>query len=126
MKNKTFFSYLFGVGIYTFFVLSAQAEKMIESSKAAFYVGQDRMVCGAVHEIKTFSKGTYISVGGKYPYQHITFLVWDKDVNKFNERFGSLSVFMGSNACARGAIESYKNTLQIKVSNPTFLRLIKS
>lgn len=104
---------------------TARAEPTIDSSKAAFYVGKEAMVCGTVFEVKPFSKGTYINMGARYPNQHISFLVWDSELPKFNQRFGRLDIFKGERACGRGLIESYKNTLQIKVSNPQFLRLLK-
>lgn len=101
------------------------AEPKIDSSKAAFYVGQEAMVCGTISEATPFSKGTYLSMGAKYPKQHLTVLVWGSDEQGFKERFGALSTFVGNKACARGTIETYKNNLQIKVSNPQFLRLMK-
>lgn len=104
---------------------TARAEPTIDSSKAAFYVGKEAMVCGTVFEVKPFSKGTYINMGARYPNQHITFLVWDSELPKFNQRFGRLDIFKGERACGRGLIESYKDSLQIKVSNPQFLRLLK-
>lgn len=107
------------------FVGTAHSEPTIDSSKAAFYVGKEAMVCGTVFEVKPFSRGTYINMGARYPNQHISFLVWDSELPKFNQRFGGLAVFKGARACGRGLIESYKNTLQIKVSNPQFLRLLK-
>lgn len=125
MKNKMKkMSVVTGV-LNCLFVMAAHAEPLIDSSKAAFYVGKEAMVCGIVHEVKPFSKGTYINIGARYPNQHVSFLVWDTDRPKFNSRFGGLSVFQGAEACARGLIENYKNSLQIKLSNPQFLRLIK-
>jgi hypothetical protein len=103
----------------------AFAEPHIDSSKAAFYVGKEAMVCGTVYEVRPFSKGSYINMGARYPNQHISFLVWDSDQPKFEARFGGLSLFQGQQACARGLIENYKSTLQIKISNPQFLRLMK-
>lgn len=121
MKNASLVA-----GVLTYLsIVTAHAEPAIDSSKAPFYVGQEAMVCGTVYEVKPFSKGTYINMGARYPNQHISFLVWDSDQPKFNARFGGLSVFQGAQACARGLIENHKNTLQIKVSNPQFLRLMK-
>jgi DNA/RNA endonuclease YhcR with UshA esterase domain len=121
---KTFKNSLLSLSIFLV-AASAQAEPTIDSSKAAFHVGRDAMVCGTVYEVKNFSKGTYINVGGRFPNQHISFLIWTSDQPKFTARFGALSVFMGAQACARGRVESYKNSLQIKVENPQFLRLMK-
>lgn len=106
-------------------IVTAHAEPTIDSSKSAFYVGKEAMVCGTVHEVKPFDKGIYINMGAMYPNQHISFLVWNTDLPKFDARFGGLSIFQGAQACARGLIENYKSKLQIKVSNPQFLRLIK-
>lgn len=112
--------------VLSFLTLSTVgAEPRVDSTKAAFYVGREAMVCGTVHEVTKFSKGTYLNIGARHPRQHITFLVWDSDLPKFNERFGSLAVFDGAQACARGTVESYKSALQMKVSNPQFLRLMK-
>lgn len=108
------------------FVVTAHAEPTIDSSKAAFYVGKEAMVCGTVSEVKPFAKGTYINMGAQYPNQHIGFLVWETDYPKFTARFGTLSVFQGKKACARGIIENYKNALQMKVLNPQFLRLMSN
>lgn len=100
-------------------------ELRVESSRAAFYVGQEVMVCGPISQVTPFSKGTYLSMGPQYPNQHLTVVVWGSDENGFNQRFGGLKVFLGNKACALGVVETYKNKLQIKVSNPQFLRLMK-
>ena len=105
--------------------LVSSAEPRIDSSKAAFHVGAEAMVCGYVAEVKNFSKGTYLNMGGGYPRQHISILVWKSDEDAFNSRFGSLEQFRGKHACARGLIESYRSALQLKVSNPQFLRLMQ-
>lgn len=111
--------------LLTLMLSNVSAEPLVDSTKAAFYVGQEAMVCGAVHGVTKFSKGTYLNIGARYPRQHITFVIWDSDQSKFNERFGSLAVFDGAQACARGVIETYRSALQVKVSNPQFLRLMK-
>lgn len=115
----TTFLALASVGVAT------AAEPRIDSSKAAFYVGQEVMVCGKVSEIKAFSKGTYLNMGPAYPNQHITLVIWTSDEKGFYSRFGGLEAFRGSQACARGLIEVYRKSLQIKVDNPQFLRLMK-
>lgn len=109
------------------FASSTHAEEpRIDSSKAAFYVGSNAMVCGYISEVKNFSKGVYLNMGPAYPSQHISVLIWDSDVASFNARFGELSVFSGKRVCARGLIEAYRNSLQVKVLNPQFLRLMQS
>lgn len=110
--------------LYTAVTL-VHAEPFIDSSKAAFYVGQEVMVCGVVADVKKFSKGTYLNLGAIFPKQHLSVIVWDTHLSSFTERFGTLNAFKNQRTCARGKVENYKNTLQIQVSNPQFLRLMK-
>jgi len=112
-------------------VVTAHAESTIDprseldSSQAVFYVGKRAMVCGTVFEVKPVSKGTHIYMGARYPNQHFSFLVLDSELHTFKEKFGGLGVFNGAQVCGRGLIENHKNNLQIKVSDPEFLHLIK-
>lgn len=116
----------FSIFYITFLLTSGvSAEITIDSSKSAFHVGETVMMCGLVNEVKIFSKGYYLNFGSKYPRQHISVVVWNSDEAKFNERFGELSIFAGRQACARGMITEFRNSLQMNVSNPQFLRLMK-
>lgn len=83
------------------------------------------MVCGTVAEVKSFSKGTYLNLGARYPNQHLSILIWNINEDLFKKRFGGFATFNGQRACARGRIETYRDKLQVKVANPQFLRLMK-
>jgi hypothetical protein len=52
-------------------------------------------------------------------------LVWKTDYPKFTQRFGNLNQYVNKHVCARGVITAYKNTLQIQMSNPQFLRVME-
>ncbi len=118
MKKITFFL-LLGASC-----LAVAAEPTIDSSRAAFHVGETVMVCGSITEVTDFKKGTYLNFGAKFPKQHISVTIWDDQKNNFLVRFGSLKVFENRRACARGKITEYKNRLQIIIKNPQFLRLM--
>ncbi len=105
--------------------LAIAAESTIDSSKAAFHVGETVMVCGSIKEVTDFKKGTYLNFGAKYPKQHISVTIWNDQKINFLDRFGSLQVFENRRACARGEITQHKNSLQIIIKNPQFLRLMK-
>jgi len=105
--------------------LAIAAEPTIDSSKAAFYVGETVMVCGSINEVTDFKKGTYLNFGAKYPKQHISVVIWDDQKRDFLDRFGSLKAFEYQRACARGEITQYRNSLQLIIKNPQFLRLMK-
>ncbi len=105
--------------------LSSHAEPKIESFKAPFYVGETVMACGKVTQVSQGKKATYLNLNKRYPNQDLAVLIWDSNIPKFNQRFGKLDKLKNSRVCARGEITEYKDALQIKVSNPQFLRLMK-
>lgn len=100
------------------------AESKIEAFKAPFHVGETVMACGSLAEVKHLSNRHYLNLDKRYPNQTLTLLVWDNDYHWFEERFGKIDGFVGRRFCARGKVEEYKNNMQIKVTNPQFLRLM--
>ena len=116
------------VGLFYLVLIYASAnaqEIKIEANKAAFHVGKTVMACGQLMETKHLTNRHYLNLDNKYPNQSLTLLVWDKDYKWFENRFGEIDSMVGSRFCARGKIEEYKNNLQIQVTNPQFLRLMK-
>ncbi|WP_061038153.1 hypothetical protein [Vibrio coralliirubri] len=106
--------------------LGAQAsEARIEAYKAPFHVGETVMACGEVVQVSKGKKAHYLNLDNKYPNQTLTVLIWDNNLQGFKARFGELSQLEDQRVCARGKITEYKNSLQIQVSNPQFLRLMK-
>lgn len=99
-------------------------ETKIEAFKAAFHVGESVMICGKLVQLKHLDNRHYLNLDKSYPNQTLTILVWDNDYRWFESRFGNLDSMKGSRICARGVIEQYKNSLQIEVKNPQFLRLM--
>ena len=104
------------------FVTTAHgAESKIESSEAAFHLGTAATVCGTISEVKPFAKGVYLNMGPRYPKQHLGLLVWNDDAGKFAAKFGRLSSLQGKRVCASGFLETYKNSIQMKLGDPQAL-----
>lgn len=101
------------------------SESRIEAYKAPFHVGETVMACGEVVQVSKGKKAHYLNLDNKYPNQTLTVLIWDNNLQGFEARFGELSQLEQHRVCARGKITEYKNSLQIQVSNPQFLRLMK-
>lgn len=104
--------------------VEAAPEPRIEALKAPFYVGQTVMACGKLAGVKHTSNQHYLNLDRPYPKQTLTFLIWADDYSAFEARFGSVDGMMGRTLCGRGKIEEYKGRLEIKISNPQFLRLM--
>lgn len=97
----------------------------IEAYRAPFYVGKQVMACGVLAGTSQFSKGLYLSLDKKYPNQTLTLVLWDENVAPIEAKFGSLNRQIGQTFCALGTIEKYKQSLQIQIENPQFLRLMQ-
>jgi len=104
---------------------SGASEQRIEAYKAPFHVGETVMACGRVAQVSKGKKAHYLNLDKRYPNQSLTVLVWDSNLKGFEQRFGNLTKFKNQRVCVRGKITEYKNSLQIKVSNPQYLRLMK-
>lgn len=100
------------------------AELKIEALKAPFHVGESVMACGILAQVTERPKQTYLSMDKAYPNQSLTLLIWADDYPQFVQRFGGMKKHIKKRVCARGLIEEYKNTLQINVVNPQFLRIM--
>ncbi|MPW36440.1 hypothetical protein [Vibrio sp. B1Z05] len=100
-------------------------EARIEAYKAPFHVGETVMACGKVAQVSQGKKSQYLNLDKSYPNQTLTILIWNRNLNPFEERFGKLDNLEDQKICVRGKITEYKNKLQIQVSNPQYLRLME-
>lgn len=124
MKNLT----LVGTLCLSLMALPTQVranEQRIESYRAALHVGETVMACGVVAQVHKGRKATYLNLDKPYPNQSLAILIWDDNLKGFENRFGQLTRFNEQKVCVRGKITEYKNSLQMQVSNPQFLRLMK-
>lgn len=112
--------------ILIFFILipMAFASSSINANKAPFHLNESLLVCGVALEIKKLNKRVIINLDDNYPNQNITFLIWDSDLNIFNNKFGSLFLLKNKRICGFGKIEEYKGHLQIIIKKEQYLRLI--
>ena len=111
--------------ILILFVSYATASTRIDSDKAAFHVGENIMVCGKAADIAKLKNRTVINIGNVYPREDINILIWDNNLPIIEERLGPIDNLKNKKLCASGTIDVYKEHLQIQISNPKMLRLMK-
>lgn len=102
------------------------SEPRIEARKAAFHVGEMVMACGTVVQVSKAKKAHYLNLDNRYPNQTLAVLSWNNNLKGFEQRFGKMYQFENQRVCVRGKITEYRNNLQIQLSNPQFLRVMKS
>ncbi|QFT13514.1 hypothetical protein [Vibrio sp. THAF190c] len=103
----------------------AISEPKIDAYKAPFYVGETVMACGTVKQVSAKKQANFLNLDEQYPNQTLTLLIWNNNLDTFTKRFGDLNYLKGHRVCARGKITEYKGSLQIKLTNAQFLRLMR-
>lgn len=97
----------------------AQTNKKIKNSvsakEAQKYIGEQKIVCGQVEQVKKFNKGFYLNLGNRFPYQEATLVIWSNNADKFD----NLSSYEGNLICVNGLIDTYKGSPQIELSEPS-------
>lgn len=91
----------------------AAISNTVPAAQAYKHIGDYRVVCGYVAQVKGFSKGKYLNLGTSYPNQDVTVVVWNSDMSNFD----SLDQYEGRDICVQGTISSYKGTPQIELSS---------
>ena len=101
------------------------AADALDPADAARHVGEEATVCGKVTGAKYSShrqrKPTFIDFGPPHPNQHFTALIWGEYRDAFDYVPESL---LGKTICVSGTITEYKGKAEIKVSDPTQIRVV--
>ena len=97
----------------------------LDPAAAAAHVGEEATVCGEVTGAKFSShrkrKPTFIDFGSPHPNQLFTALIWGEHRDKFDYAPESL---LGKTICVSGTITEYKGKAEIKVSDPSQIRIL--
>lgn len=91
----------------------AAVSNTVPAAQAYKHIGDYRIVCGYVAQVKGFSKGKYLNLGTSYPNQDVTVVVWNSDMGNFD----GVDQYEGRDICVQGTVSSYKGTPQIKLSS---------
>ncbi len=91
----------------------AAVSNTVPAAQAYKHIGDYRVVCGYVAQVKGFSKGKYLNFGTSYPNQDATIVVWNSDMGNFD----NVDQYEGREICVQGTVSSYKGTPQIKLSS---------
>jgi hypothetical protein len=101
------------------------AADTLDPAAAAAHIGEQATVCGEVTGAK-FSdhrkrKPTFIDFGPPHPNQFFTALIWGEHRDKFDYLPESL---LGKTICVSGTITEHKGKPEIKVSEPSQVRIM--
>ena len=105
---------------------TAFAADKLDPAAAAAHIGEEATVCGEVSGAKFSShrkrKPTFIDFGPPHPNQLFTALIWGEHRDKFDYVPESL---LGKTICVSGTITEHKGKAEIKVSDPSQIRVVE-
>ncbi|MFN8321257.1 MAG: S1/P1 nuclease [Chitinophagales bacterium] len=94
----------------------------IEAKDAAEKEGKRVTVCARVFSIKSTDAITQLSLGGAYPNNPMTVVIFAKNYSKFDIPFEDL--YKNRNITVKGIIENYKGKQQIIIDEPGDIRVL--
>ena len=104
---------------------TANAADPLDPADAVNHIGEDATVCGEVTGAKFSShrkrKPTFIDFGPPHPNHLFTALIWGESRDKFDYVPESL---FGKTICVSGTITEHKGKPEIKVSEPSQIRVM--
>jgi hypothetical protein len=113
--------------LLTFFSITAQAQKEIKLDEVKDHIGDSVKLSGTITGARYLETAknapTFINLGGAYPYQLLTIVIWS-DVRKKMGYDPSDKKNEGGLAVVTGKLELYKDKPQIVITNPSQLRII--
>jgi DNA/RNA endonuclease YhcR with UshA esterase domain len=117
MKTHTIliFASLLFIGSCTY------AQHKIKAEDAKNYKSKSDTVVGKVYQIKSTDKAVYINIGGKYPDNPFTAVIFQKDI----VAVGDVSKYDGKLIDVIGVITDYKDKTEIIVNDAKQLMLDK-
>jgi len=101
---------------------AATLKNGILATEAISNVGKNVTVCERVYNARRTDKITQINIGGKFPNNQLTIIVFAKDYPKFKESY--FEDLNNKNVCVKGKIEMYKDKAQIIISDPSSVSFV--
>ena len=100
--------------------------KVISVAKAKKNIGKYRTVVGRVSGTKyanrSNGKPTFLNIGGKYPKQKMTVVIWGDDLWRFS--FKPHKRYRQKKIAVSGKIVKYGGKPQIKVTSPSQIKIL--
>jgi DNA/RNA endonuclease YhcR with UshA esterase domain len=102
--------------------LKSKYKNLIPAENSISYLGKKVTVCDKVYSVRYTNTITQISVGGKYPNNPITVIIFSKSYPNFKGVIEDM--FKDKNICVKGKVEEYRGKAQIIIEKPEDIVLL--
>lgn len=93
-------------------------EKTISASEANNYIGEEKIICGKLEQIKSFNKMTILNIDGYYPNVLFNAVIWDENAKEFT----GINLKLGKSICINGVISEYNGIPRVILKEKSQLR----
>ena len=94
----------------------AKSQTKVTAKEVVNYVGKEVTLCDSVYSARAMENISLLNIGGKFPKEVITMVVFKSDKPKFESE--PVELYQNKRICVTGKVTLYKDKLQIVVNDP--------
>jgi len=104
------------LGFYT-----VNAQTTVTIKEVVNYVGKEVTLCDSVYSARAMDNISLLNLGGKFPKEVITLVIFKSDRAKFKKE--PVELYNNKRICVTGKVTLFKDKLQIVVNEPKQLKV---
>ncbi|WP_129039619.1 hypothetical protein [Proteus hauseri] len=93
-------------------------EETISASEAYNYIGEEKIVCGKLEQIKSFNTMTLLNIDSHYPNILFNAVIWDDNAREFS----GINLNLDKPICINGIVSEYNGIPRITLKEKSQLR----
>ncbi len=98
----------------------AKSQTTVAIKDVVNHVGKEVTLCDSVYSARSLDNLSLLNLGGSFPKEVITIVVFKADRSKFEK--DPVNLFENKRICVTGKVTLYKEKLQIVVNDPKQLK----
>lgn len=102
-------------------IVCVKAQTTVTAKEVVNYVGKEVTLCDSVYSARAMDNISLLNLGGKFPKEVITLVIFKSDRAKFKKE--PVELFENKRICITGKVTLYKDKLQIVVNEPKQVKL---
>lgn len=102
-------------------IFVAKSQTAVSITEVVNYVGKEVTLCDSVYTARAMDNISLLNVGGKFPKEVITVVIFKSDRSKFEKE--PVELYSNKRICITGKVTLYKDKLQLVVNDPKQVKL---
>jgi len=102
-------------------ITCVKAQTTVTIKEVVNYVGKEVILCDSVYSARAMESISLLNLGGKFPKEVITLVIFKSDKRKFKKE--PVQLFENKRICVTGKVTLFKDKLQIVVNEPKQIKV---